>query len=156
MRCRSDARGGVHPAERWAGMALVVATTWSLATAQVPAAPRTCDACGVVQSVKVSSQEESWAPLGVVSSGASTVSGATSQGRSMFSLDGQRKPELVVVGAAGGAVYAKRPTSYQRQRWDVTVRLDSGATRVLPQRYEPLVREGDRVRIAGTQVELVD
>jgi len=66
----------------------------------------------------------------------------------------RRAGALVLVGAAGGAVYAKRPNSYQRPRWDVTVKLDTGATRVLPQLYEPLLREGDRVRVFGTQVEL--
>jgi hypothetical protein len=38
----------------------------------------------------------------------------------------------------------------------VTVKLDSGRTRVLTVPYEPYVREGDRVRIAGNNVELVD
>jgi len=61
-----------------------------------------------------------------------------------------------MIGAAGGAVYAKRPNAYQKPRWDVKVKMDSGETRVVPQRYEPLLREGDRVRVLGTRLELVD
>jgi hypothetical protein len=38
----------------------------------------------------------------------------------------------------------------------VTVKLDSGRSRVLTLAYEPYVREGDRVRVAGNSVELVD
>ena len=45
---------------------------------------------------------------------------------------------------------------YQRPRWGVTVKMDDGGTRTVQQRYEPFVREGDRVRIIGTQLELVD
>ena len=61
-----------------------------------------------------------------------------------------------MLGAAGGAAYAQRPSEYRRQRWDVTVKMDDGATRVVNMRYEPLlVQPGDRVRIAGNNVELV-
>jgi outer membrane lipoprotein SlyB len=119
-------------------------------------APAPCGTCGVVQSVAMSTQEEAWTPLGVVGSMPATASGTSMQARSMFALDGQARPELVVVGAAGGAVYAKRPTSYQRPRWDVSVKLDTGGTRVVTQRYEPFVREGDHVRIMGTQLEPVE
>ena len=112
-----------------------------------------CANCGVVVSIQRVVEEESWTPLGV-SSAASTTTGGDVQGRSAFAFGGEGKPSLVLVGAAGGAVYAKRPNSYQRPRWDVTVKLDTGATRVLPQLYEPLLREGDRVRVFGTQVEL--
>jgi outer membrane lipoprotein SlyB len=63
---------------------------------------------------------------------------------------------LVMIGANGGAQYASRPKSYQRQRWQVTLKMDDGSARLVQQRYEPFVREGERVRIVGTQLELVE
>ena len=54
-----------------------------------------------------------------------------------------------MIGAAGGAVYAKRPNAYQKRRWDVLVKMDGGGERVLQQRYEPFFRAGDRVRVDG-------
>jgi outer membrane lipoprotein SlyB len=74
-----------------------------------------------------------------------------------FSIGPQLKNQgLVVIGAAGGATSGKRPNAYEKPRWDVTVKMDRGDTRVLQQRYEPLLREGDRVRVLGTQIELVE
>ena len=63
---------------------------------------------------------------------------------------------MVVVGAAGGAAYAQKPSEYQRQRWDVTVKMDSGPPRVINLSYEPFVQEGDRVRVFGNQLELLN
>ena len=63
---------------------------------------------------------------------------------------------LVVLGAAGGAMYAQRPSEYRRQRWDVTLKLDNGQTRVVSLKFEPLVvQEGDYVRVSGNSIELV-
>ncbi len=64
---------------------------------------------------------------------------------------------MVVLGAAGGATYGQRPNEYSRKRWDVTVKMDTGMTRVVSLKYEPLlVQEGDHVRISGNNLELVD
>ena len=45
---------------------------------------------------------------------------------------------------------------YEQSRWDVTVKLDGGRTQVVRMAFEPYVRQGDRVRIAGNNVELVN
>jgi outer membrane lipoprotein SlyB len=63
---------------------------------------------------------------------------------------------MVMLGAGGGATYRKSPNAYEQPRWEVTVKLDSGQKRVVTVAYEPFVREGDRVRIAGNNLELVD
>jgi outer membrane lipoprotein SlyB len=145
MRVRIDVRiiGAVLLALAGAAAAQVTA----------PSAP-SCDNCGVITSIRTSYEEEQWTPLGVVAAPSSLTSGNEGRTAYAFGSDGSRG--LVLIGAAGGAVYAKRPNAYQKPRWDVTVKMDRGDTRVLQQRYEPLLREGDRVRVLGTQIELVE
>lgn len=116
-----------------------------------------CNNCGVITSVRMTTQEEEWAPVGIVhAAGISSThpTGAATRSALEFGSEGSRG--VVVVGAAGGATYNRPASSYQRPRWGVTVRMDDGGTRTVQQRYEPFVREGDRVRIIGTQLELVD
>jgi hypothetical protein len=136
-------------------LSLLVQIGAAFAQGPAPSSQASCDNCGVVQSIQTSTQEEQWTPLGSVATGSTPTSGGT-ESRSMFAFDKKGKREMVTIGAAGGAVYAKRPTSYQRTRWDVTINMDAGGTRVVQQRYEPFVREGDHVRVQGTQIELVD
>ncbi len=117
-----------------------------------------CSACGVIRSITSVSERTEWTPLGAVGGSSMGISGLSSapgtSTQMSFGPDGPRG--LVVLGAAGGAAYAQRPSEYRRQRWDVTVKMDDGSTRVVNLRYEPLlVQEGDRVRIAGNNIELV-
>jgi len=63
---------------------------------------------------------------------------------------------IVMIGAGGGATYRKSPNAYEKPSWEVTIKLDSGTKRVVTVAYEPFVREGDRVRIAGNSLELID
>ncbi len=130
-----------------AGVATAQLTQWAVTP---------CDNCGVVVSIRMQVQEEQWAPLGVVSAGGNSPTGTGGgEARSAFAFGSDGSRGLVVIGAAGGAVYARRPNSYQKPRWDVTIKMDRGDTRVVQQRYEPLLREDDRVRVIGTQLELV-
>jgi outer membrane lipoprotein SlyB len=138
-------------------VALSLFTLFTVAVAQQsPSSGASCDNCGVVQSIQMTTEQEQWTPLGVVSPGtALTATNASTESRSVFAFDKTGKSQgLVVIGAAGGAVYAKKPNQYQKPRWDVTVKMDNGSTRVVQQRYEPLYREGDRVRIFGSQIEV--
>jgi outer membrane lipoprotein SlyB len=45
---------------------------------------------------------------------------------------------------------------YEKPRWEVTVRMDNGQPRIVSLAYEPYVQEGDRVRISGRNVELIE
>ena len=127
----------------------------SPASAERPAAG--CPECGRVESVRKAIVRDSWTPLGTgVGVGGAPVTG-TAAGATSFSIGrGGANQGLVVLGAAGGASYQKTPGAYDRPRWEVTVKLDAGPTRVVSLAFEPYVREGDRVRVSGNSVELLD
>jgi outer membrane lipoprotein SlyB len=116
-----------------------------------------CPECGRVESVRKAIVRDSWTPLGTgVGVGGAPVTG-TAAGATSFSIGrGGANQGLVVLGAAGGASYQKTPGAYDRPRWEVTVKLDAGQTRVVSLAFEPYVREGDRVRVSGNSVELLD
>ncbi|MEO8303912.1 MAG: hypothetical protein ABI724_07315 [Betaproteobacteria bacterium] len=108
--------------------------------------------CGRVESIAQTTVKQAWTPLG-------TGAGFTADSKVVTSF--QIGPDLsnqgmVMLGAGGGAAYKKSPNSYDQPRWEVTVKLDSGQKRVVTVAYEPFVREGDRVRVAGNSIELVD
>jgi outer membrane lipoprotein SlyB len=65
------------------------------------------------------------------------------------------KQGTVVLGAAGGVAYQSRPSSLNAQRWELLVRMDDGSVRTVTQNYQPMLQSGDRVRVFGTQVELL-
>jgi outer membrane lipoprotein SlyB len=129
--------------------------TPSPATVQLRA--ESCPQCGRVESVRRTIVRDTWTPLGTgVGVGGAPVTG-TAAATTAFSIGrGGANQGLVMLGAAGGASYQKTPGAYDRPRWDVTVKLDTGQTRVVSLAFEPYVREGDRVRISGNQVELLD
>lgn len=134
--------------------ALVIVAGSFAARAQPPDA---CDACGVVVSIRMTTERTQWTPLGSSTPSVVTAAGSPTGAVSQISIGPKFQSEgIVVLGAAGGATYAKRPNAYEKPRWDVTVKMDRGGTRVVPQSYEPLLREGDRVRVLGTQIELIN
>ena len=129
----------------------------AFASAALAQPPDGCDSCGVVQSIRMSTERSQWTPLGSTTPAVVTPQGGMTSGMTQFQIGPQMKNQgMVIVGAAGGAAYAKRPDKYDKPRWDVTVKMDRGGVRIVAQSYEPLFREGDRVRVLGTQVELVN
>jgi hypothetical protein len=132
--------------------------TPSPATAQAEAGG--CAQCGRVDSIRQTKVKETWTPLGAgvgAGVGGAPVTGSPSSGTSTFQIGkGGSNQGLVVLGAAGGAAYKQTPGAYDRSRWEVTVRLDNGQLRVVSLGFEPYVREGDRVRVSGNNVELLD
>ena len=108
--------------------------------------------CGRVESIRQTTVKQSWTPLG-------TGAGFDGDARAVtvFQIGpGLSNQGMVVLGAGGGAAYRKSPNQYEQPRWEVTVKLESGPKRVVTVAYEPFVREGDRVRIAGNSIELID
>jgi len=111
--------------------------------------------CGRVETIRQTTIKQSWTPLGTgitQSPGANTGQVATS-----YQIGpGLSNQGMVVLGAGGGAAYKKTPNSYDQPRWEVTIKMDSGQQRVVTVAYEPFIREGDRVRVAGNSLELVN
>ena len=108
--------------------------------------------CGRVESIVQTTVRQAWTPLGAQSSFYADSKVTTS-----FQIGPDLSNQgMVMLGAGGGAAYKKTPNSYEQPRWEVTVKMDSGQKRVLTVAYEPFVREGDRVRVAGNSLELVE
>jgi hypothetical protein len=133
---------------------LLVAAALPFAQAQKGATGSDCSSfpCGRVESIVQTTITQAWTPLGT---------GAGFNGDTKVVTSFKIGPDLsnqgmVMLGAGGGAAYKKTPNSYEQPRWEVTVKLDSGQKRVVTVAYEPFVREGDRVRVAGNSLELVD
>jgi hypothetical protein len=117
-----------------------------------------CGACGKVESIRQTTARQQWTPLGSgVGVGGVPDLGAAPAGITSYKIGpGLSNQGMVVLGSAGGAAYKKTPNSYEQVRWEVTVKLDSGAIRIVTLSYEPFVHEGDRVRVAGNNVELLE
>jgi outer membrane lipoprotein SlyB len=128
--------------------------------AQSTPADADCKACGRVESIRTVTSADRWEPLGSAVGSAADVGGpGATQPTTVSSFRigrGGKNEGIVLLGSAGGANYKKSSMSYEQRRWEVTVRLDDGQTRVVSMGYEPFVREGDRVRVAGNNVELVE
>src|SRR6266496_1264784 len=121
-------------------------------------APSDCGQCGKVVSIRQTTVKQSWTPLGGgVGVGGAPDIGSQPSGMTGFQFGpGLSNQGVVIIGSAGGASYQKKPNSYDQPRWEVTVKLDNGQTRVATLGYEPYVLEGDRVRGSGNNVELVE
>ena len=152
-------RSLVRRACRTALLAAAIGTS-AAAAAQTSASTLAPDCttwpCGHVESIVRSTSTESWTPLGAGSYGSTGMGGTPAAVTNMQFGPGLKPQGMVLLGAAGGAAYQKTPNSYEKARWDVTVKLDSGLKRVVSLRFEPYVREGDYVRVVGNNVELVN
>jgi hypothetical protein len=120
-----------------------------------------CGPCGRVESIRQVTVKQGWTPLGqgtgIGGTNPDNGPGGTGGVTSAFQIGrGGENQGLVLLGSAGGANYRKSPNSYEQPRWEVTVKLDRGMTQVVTMAFEPYVREGDRVRIAGNNVELLN
>ena len=126
------------------------------ARAQGGAAPDcTSFPCGRVVSIRQTTVKQPWTPLGT----GLAQSPGENTGRVVTSFQigpGLSNQGMVLLGAGGGAAYRKTPNQYDQPRWEVTIKLDNGQKRVVTVAYEPFVREGERVRVAGNSLELVD
>jgi outer membrane lipoprotein SlyB len=120
--------------------------------------PPACDRCGTVGSIRQSTSKEQWTSLGNVPSRVGqSGSDISPSAVTTFKIGpGFTNQGQVMIGAAGGAVYQTSPTTERNAtRWEITVRMDDGTSRSVTQNYEPLLQVGDRVRVFGSQIELI-
>jgi hypothetical protein len=116
-------------------------------------------ACGIIESIRQTTTKDQWTPLGMGAGigGAPSNLGDGPAAVTSFQIGpGFTNQGMLLLGSAGGASYRKAPNSYERPRWELTVKLDSGGVRLVTLAYEPYVREGDHVRVSGNNVELLD
>ena len=118
--------------------------------------PPACDRCGTVEAINQTTSKEQWTSLGNVPSRVGQSTDLSPSAVTTFKIGpGFTNQGQVMIGAAGGAVYQTRPTERNATRWEITVRMDDGSARSVTQNYEPLLQVGDRVRVFGSQIELI-
>jgi len=131
-----------------------------LASDALAQAPERCDNCGTIVDIRQSYTRGAWTPLGTAVPGTVPGDAAAQPGRvtAQYQIGPQLKNQgMVLLGSAGGGGYAKREDDFRQPRWDLTVKMDaSGGMRPVTLTYEPPFRVGDRVRVSGTQLELVN
>jgi outer membrane lipoprotein SlyB len=121
-----------------------------------PTPTEACDRCGTITSIRQAETKDSWTRLGTVSSTGAGTSDLAPMGVTQYQVGRDlSKQGTVVLGAAGGVAYQSRPSSLNAQRWELLVRMDDGSVRTVTQNYQPMLQSGDRVRVFGTQVELL-
>jgi hypothetical protein len=95
----------------FAGLAMVSAVAQAQAAKSTDAPDCTSFPCGRVDSIRQTTVKQPWTPLGgAVSASPGDYSGKTT---SAFQIGpGLSNQGIVILGAAGGADYQKRPNSY--------------------------------------------
>ena len=141
----------------WAADVLLPSTT---VTPLTPVLPPTgpnmaeCAGCGKVESIRQVQVRDQWTPLG--SSASAGTGDGTPSGVSVYQIGkGFTNQGQVLLGAAGGGNYRTQPNELNATRWEVIVHMDVGGTHTVTQNYEPMLREGDKVRVSGRQIELL-
>jgi len=115
-----------------------------------------CDRCGAVETIRQAANQNPGAPLGSTPSVAYGSTDLNPSSITAFKIGKDLSNQgQVTIGAAGGAVYQQNRPTQRVTRWEIVVRMDDGGARSVIQNYEPLLQVGDRVRVFGTQVELV-
>src|SRR5690606_23316050 len=77
-----------------------------------------CDNCGRIESIRATTVKETWTPLGAMAMSAAPSDSRSQPGR-VSSQYNFTTGNMVLLGAAGGAGYARRPSEYQRPRWEI-------------------------------------
>lgn len=111
-------------------------------------APAVCNQCGVISAIR--SVEHRGQGTGMGAAGGAILGGLL--GNQVGSGHGRQL--ATVAGAVGGAVAGNQVEGNMKttHSWEITVRMDNGARRVLHQSAQPQWHEGDAVRIVNGQL----
>ncbi len=110
-----------------------------------PAEAAVCADCGVVTAVREFDQEGKGSGLGVIAGGLTGAIVGNQVG------NGSGRDLATIAGAVGGAFAGNKiEEKVKKSRvYEVTVRMDDGAERVLRLKSAPGVMAGDKVRVDG-------
>ena len=114
------------------------------------AAPVKCADCGVIESTRE-------VDVAGVGSGLGAVGGAVVGGVLGSQVgNGRGRDVATVVGAVGGVVAGNEIEKRARasRRYEVTVRLDDGSSRVVQEANPPTWRAGDHVRVVDGAIRM--
>ena len=134
--------------------ALAAMTLFAASLVALPAlAQQGCRDCGVVRSIQQVEQKGG-------SSGGGAVIGGVLGGVLGHQIgSGRGNTVATIAGAAGGAVVGNEVERNRNTKtsWEVRIAMDSGDWRTLRYSAQPVVREGDRVRLVdnGRSLALV-
>jgi outer membrane lipoprotein SlyB len=115
---------------------------------KLPAYANMCDSCGTVASIHTVLIKGDATGLGAVAGGVTGALVGNQIGR------GNGNTAMTILGAAGGAFagHKTEKNTKENNRYRVTVHMDDGSFRTLPQSTAPAVRVGERVRVVDGRV----
>ena len=115
---------------------------------QYPQQSASCRDCATIESIREIKQDGEGTGLGAIAGGVLGGLLGNQVG------GGRGKTVGAVVGAAGGAYAGHQIEKNVRSNtaYEITVRLDDGATRILKESQPPSFQRGDRVRITNGQL----
>jgi hypothetical protein len=123
------------------------------AVAPAPKPGEPCERCGVIRSIKEITVGSSFTVPQQYSGdpGSSGLSGPVPVG-AVISLPFGPGSDQPYVGGVGTPEMQKR---FSETAYEITIRLDNGGYTMVQRRDGLAYRVGDRVRVAGTQIELL-
>lgn len=111
----------------------------------LPAPIALCGSCGVVESVRAVEVKGEGSGLGAIAGG--VVGGAL--GNQVGKGSGNTLATIAGAVAGGYAGHQVERNVRKATRYEITVRMDDGARRVLTRTEQPVWREGDRVEVGS-------
>lgn len=115
----------------------------AISGAQPASAQKTCNDCGVVQSIRYVEQQGG-------SSGGGAIIGGVVGGVLGHQIGSGRGNTVATIAGAGAGALAGNQIEKNRNAkayWSVNIAMDTGNTRTFTYSTQPSVREGERVRL---------